>query len=219
LVGKSFKPTPVAQPRFMSRSGRSDDLSVLLYLVPFIVSGVYGLALWVQAGVSVQLPSSVYLTVTRDPIVFAIGTLAVLGGVVLEVNSAERPSRPAKLSSIGNTLQSIAAASLVLVLVSAIYANGTDVGGAATDFIVGRYGLVFPVMMVVLSYLITAQFSLRSLGAPKPLGIVALMLVPVALYEVGKRNTAAGLVVSLVLIVFGIYMFVRRDATSKAEKQ
>jgi len=204
----------------MSRVGSTDDVSVLLYLVPFIASGVYGIVLWVQAGISVQLPSAVYLTVTRDPIIFAIGTLAVFAGAFLEVNSTERSARREKLSSIGNTLQSIAAASLILVLISAIYANGTDLSGAATDFIVGRYGLVFPVMMVVLSYLITAQFNLGSIRSPQMIGIIALLLVPVSLYEIGRRQTALGLVISLALLVLGTYLFVRKNsASSKAEKQ
>ena len=204
----------------MSRDGSSDDVSVVLYLVPFIASGAYGIVLWLQAGFSVQLPSAVYLTVTRDPIIFAVGTLAVLAGAFLEVSSTERAARREKLSSIGNTLQSIAVASLVLVLISAIYANGADLSGAATDFIVGRYGLVFPVMMVVLSYLITAQFNIGSLRNPQMLGIIALLLVPVSLYEIGKRQTALGLVVSLALIVVGTYLFVRKNgAGSKAEKQ
>ncbi len=40
----------------MSGRGYSDDLTALLYLVPFAASGVYGLYLWVGAGLSALLP-------------------------------------------------------------------------------------------------------------------------------------------------------------------
>lgn len=202
----------------MSRSGFADDASALLYLLPFVASGVYGLVLWVQSGVSAVLPSAVYLTVTRDPILFAVGTVSVLLGVILEVRSADPAGRQAKLNALSSTLQSIAAASLVLVLASAVYANGFDLAGAATDFIVGRYGLVFPVMLVLFSYLVTAQFKLDSLRNPKVLAIVALLLVPVTIYELGKRQTVLGLAVSLVFLLVGLFLLLRGDGT-KAEKQ
>jgi len=197
----------------MSSRARFEDLATLLYLVPFLVSGIYGFVLWVQSGISPMLPSSVYLTVTRDPYVFIVGSIAILLGVLLEVNGTEPAQRVAKLSSLGSTLQYVAAASLVLVLICAWYANGfTDLSGAATDFIIGRYGLVFPAMLVLLSYLITAQFRLASLANRKVLALVALLLVPASLYEIGKRQITVGLALALLLLIIGlgIYLFPER---------
>jgi len=199
----------------MSSRGRSEDLATLLYLVPFLASGLYGLVLWVQGGISPMLPSSVYLTVTRDPYVFIVGSLAIMLGVVLEVNGTEPAQRPVKLSSLGSTLQYVAATSLALVLICAWYANGfTDLSGAATDFIIGRYGLVFPAMLVLLSYLITAQFRLASLADRKVLALVALLLVPASLYEIGKRQITVGLALALLLLIvgLGIYLFPEKKA-------
>jgi hypothetical protein len=197
----------------MSSRGRVEDISTLLYLVPFLLSGVYGLVLWVQGGVSAVLPTSVYLTVTRDPYVFIVGSLSIMLGVILEVNGTDPAGRSAKLASLGNTLQSIAAACLILVLLSAWYANGfTDVSGAATDFIIGRYGLVFPAMLVLLSYLITAQFRLASLANRKVLAIVAMLLVPASLYEIGRRQLFLGLVIAFLFLLVGVgaYLFPER---------
>ena len=194
----------------MSARGRYEDLSTILYLVPFAASGVYGLVLWVQNGISLFPTSSVYLGVTREPAIFMIGTGAVLLGVVLEVNGTDLALRRNKLAALSGTLQSMAAASLILVLLAAWYANGfTNLTGAATDFIVGRYGLVFPAMLVLLSYLISAQFKLASLSDRKTLGIVAMLLVPVSIYEIGRRQLFVGLLVALVLIVVGVgvYLF------------
>jgi hypothetical protein len=192
----------------MSKKVPLDDASVLLYMVPFILSGVYALYLWATSGISSVLPGSVYLTVTRDPIVFLVGTLGVMLGVVLDVHSSGSAGRPAKLGSVGNTLQTIAAASFILAVVCAFYANGfSDVSGAANDLLVGRFSLVFPAIMVLFSYLITARFNLVSLKGPTILGIIAMILAPASLYEVGKRNSTLGLAVAFVFMMTGIALF------------
>ncbi|MDA4119997.1 MAG: hypothetical protein OK436_05375 [Thaumarchaeota archaeon] len=205
----------------MATRGYADDISTLLFLVPFLASGIYGLVLWVQAGISPLLPTSVYLTVTRDPILFIIGSLSIMLGVMIEVSSADPTVRQAKLASIGNNLQSIAIASLVLVIISAFYANGfLDLSGAATDFIIGRYALVFPAMLVLLSYLLTARFRWSALMNRKVLAVVALLLVPASIYELGKRQPTLGLGGALVLLVVGVALFVipeRKKPAAKAE--
>jgi hypothetical protein len=205
----------------MATRGYAEDISTLLFLVPFVASAIYGLVLWVQAGISPLLPTSVYLTVTRDPVLFIIGTLSVLLGVMIEVNSADPSARQARLSSLGNNLQSIAIASLVLVVISAVYANGfLDLSGAATDFIVGRYGLVFPAMLVLLSYLLTARFKVSSLMNRKVLGVIALLLVPASIYELGKRQPTLGLGGALLLLIVGVALFVipeRKKPVANAE--
>ena len=204
----------------MSDSGRYGDLTAVLYLVPFLVSGVYGLYQWALVGFSLFLPTSVYLSVTRDPYVFIVGSVAIMLGVVLDTMGTEPPRRKARIASLGGTLQSVAVASLILVLVSAFYANGfLDLGGAASDFIVGRYGLVFPAVMVLLSYLITAQFRFSSLADPKVLGVIAMLLVPASIYEIGKRQLTVGLGIALVLMLLGVgvYLLPERKKEPPAE--
>lgn len=192
----------------MSKKVSSDDASTLLYMVPFIASGVYALYLWAASGISSVLPSSVYLTVTRDPILFLVGTFSVMLGVVLEVSSTGPAERPAKLGSLGNTLQTIAVASFILAFVCALYAHGfSGVSGAANDFVAGRFSLIFPVVMVLLSYLITARFNLTSLRTPTILGIVAMLLSPASLYEIGKRNSTLGRMAALVFLLAGVGLF------------
>ncbi len=196
----------------MSNKSLYSDASALLYLVPFVASGAYALYLWALGGITPILPTVVYLTVTRDPIVFMLGSLSVMLGVVLELSSTDPAERVAKLSSLGNTLQSIAAAGLVLALLCAWYANGfTDVSGAATDFIVGRFSLVFPAMMVLLSYFVTARFNLDSLRNRKVLGIIALLLVPASVYALGRRNTSLGLGAALVLFIVGLALLLMNN--------
>ena len=204
----------------MSSSGRYGDASAVLYLVPFVVSGAYGLYLWARAGISLVLPSSVYLTVTRDPYVFMAGSIAIMLAVVLDLSGTEQSQRKARLSSLGGTLQSIAVASLVLAVVGAFYANGfLNVTGAADDIIVGRYGLVFPAVMVLLSFLITVQFNFSSLRSPKVIGIVALLLVPASIYEIGKRQLGLGMGIAFVLMLAGLLMFILPQKRPRSEEE
>jgi hypothetical protein len=196
----------------VSLKTRSEDYSTILYLVPFIAAAVYGVVLWAQAGVSLTLPTSVYLAVTRDPYLFMLGSFAVMLGIVVEVNGADQKARTAKLASLGNTLQWMAVASLILILFFAWYANGfTDLNGMANDFIVGRYGLVFPVVLLLLSYLISAKIRLAPLFTRKALALLAVLLVPVPLYELGRRNLLAGLVVALLLLGGGLAVYLAPD--------
>jgi len=204
----------------MNIRGRYEDVSTLLYLVPIVVPIIYALVLWVQTGISPVLPSSVYLTVTRDPILFIGASLAVMLGVIIEVNGTEPGARSAKLTSLGGTLQSIAVASLVIVLIGALYANGfTDITGAATDFIVGRYGIVFPATLVLLSYLMTVRFKLPGVTRRQILAAIALLLVPVSLYEVGKRQTAFGVGIAFVLLVLGLALYLVPEKKPSSPKK
>ena len=192
----------------MSSRGYFGDISALLYLSPFAISGAYAIILWVRTGLSYFLPPSVYLTVTRDPIVFAIGTIAVILGVALDESSVEPSKRGDKVEGLGKTLQAMAFGSLVLAIASALYANGfRNISGAANDFTVGRYGLVFPVFLFLMSYLITAKVDLSSVRKPRVLGIVAMLLAPVSIYELGRRSPVVGLTIALVLIIAGAALF------------
>ena len=196
----------------MMNSRSSDDVSALLYLVPFVATGAYAIYLWVSAGISAILPSSVYLAVTRDPILFALGTFALLVGMVVDVRGADPAGRRAKMVSLGSMLQSMAAFSLFAVVVSALYANGGDLSGAADSILVGRFGLVFPAMLVLLSYLASADFGIGSLRLPRSMGAVAMLLVPAVLYEVGRRQIWAGLGAAVILLAVGLFLFLRKDS-------
>ena len=201
-------------------SRNSDDISALLYLVPFVAPGAYAIYLWASAGISATLPSSVYLTVTRDPILFAVGTFALFLGLILDVRGASPADRRSKVASLSSMLQSMAVFSLVVLVISALYANGGDVSGAADDILVGRFGLVFPALLVLLSYLETAEFGLTSLKTPKVMGVIAMLLVPAVLYEIGRRQIFVGLALGLVLFVAGSFLFLRKEPSKpKTEAQ
>lgn len=202
------------------RTLSNDDISTLLYIVPFALSAIYALVRWAGEGFTYFLPSTVYLDVTRDPYVFIVGTFAIFAGLAIEVRGTEPSKRNAKLHSLGGTLQTIAASSFVLAIICALYANGfTGVSAAASDVIVGRYALVFPVLLVLMSYLVTARFNFVSLGTRGAVGIILLLLVPVSLREVGKRNISLGLAGAFVLLILGLAVLLipRSKQSTKGE--
>jgi hypothetical protein len=203
----------------MSRKDFREDVPTLLYLFPFILNGLYGIYLWAKSGPSADLTNTVYLTVTRDPYVFAAGTLAVLLGAVVEVSWTELAGREAKAKSVATTLQIIALASVILALFSAWYFNGfRHISGTVNDFIVGRFSIVFPSFMVLMSYLMTVRVKTEALLDSKVLGVIAMVLAPAAVYEIGKHYTSVGLTVALILILVGAFMFLRSGG-KKTEQQ
>jgi hypothetical protein len=203
----------------MNRAETFDDVSTLLFFIPFAVPGVYALYLWAQRGLSLNLPSDIYLTVTRDPTVFLIGLFAVFAAVLIEVWITDVPKRRERLTSLSGSLQKLAAASFVLALISAFYANGTNVSAAFLDFEVGRYALVFPALLVLLSYLIVTPISTGSLGKRQFVGIVVLFLSAGVMYEVGKRNSLAGISAGFVLIVVGLLIIQLKNPKEPAEEE
>jgi len=202
----------------MSSRGRYEDASTLLFLVPFIASGADAIYLWVSSGISAKLPSSVYLDVTRDPYIFLVGILAVLAAVLLDVNGVDRQVRRERLAWTSGYLQKTAAACFVLSLVMAWYANGfLDLSGAAEDFVVGRYSIVFPVILVFFSYLVNPSLKVGGAASYKLLGFLALLAVPAVVYEVGKRDTVVGLASAVILMIVGVYLLIRTGTKPAAE--
>jgi len=204
----------------MTRRGRYEDLSTLLFLVPFMASGVYAVYLWAASGITLVLPTSVYLNVTRDPYVFLSGTLAVLVGLIIDLGGTEPTKRRDRLAWDSGFLQKVAAASFVLALVAAWYSNGfSDILGAAQDFVLGRYSIVFPALLVLLSYLVNPSLKLSGAASTKVLGFLAMLAVPAVIYEVGKRNPAVGLSTAALVMILGLYLLLRQSRPPGADSQ
>ena len=73
----------------------------------------------------------------------------------------------------------------------------------------GRYPLVFPALLVFLSFLILPSVRLQGANLKNLLVIVLLIASPAALYELGKRNTIAGLGVGLILLLAAAFLLLR----------
>jgi hypothetical protein len=188
---------------------RKGDLAFLLYATPFIINLAYALYLWAGVGISSMLPQLVFIQVAQSPFIFFIGLAAVLFGAVLDFNSVAPERRRNALFALSKRLQAIAILSIVLALIAAWYAAGFDLGVTFFNLLDGRYPLVFPALLVFFSFLILPAVRLEGANIKNFLVILLLIASPLALYEIGKRNTIAGLGVGLILLILAALLLVR----------
>jgi hypothetical protein len=208
---EEFKPSLGRAGESLSRptQGRNGDVALLLYAAPFILSFVYALYLWAQAGLSATLPSLVYIQVTQSPYIFLAGFAAVALACVIDF-SAEPPAlRKGAVLSLSRRLQGIAFLALFLAVLSAWYAAGFDVGTTGFNLLDGRYALVFPALLVFFSFVILPSVKLQGVNWNNLIVIVLLIASPAAVYELGKRNVPAGLGVGLILLLVAAFLLVR----------
>jgi hypothetical protein len=198
----------------ISRENR-EDVPFLLFLVPFAVSGLYAILLWVQTGVSATLPQTVFLQVTESPYVFLIGFVAVIFGVVLDVSSAEPYERRAKLARESTTIQIIAVTALILGLLSAWYAAGFDPGTAASNVLAGRYVIIFPALLIIFSFLMLPAVNIRRDQTNIILIAVLLLAIPLCVDEVGKRSFFAGMLLGVALLIAAIYLYLQSQMSNR----
>lgn len=188
------------------------DLAFFLYLTPFIATFLYTMYLWVQNGISPVLPQLVFLEVTQSPYLFLVGVVAVTLAGVLDVRDENPASRRAAVQRLSQRLQAIALACIVLAAIAAVYSSGGDLGNAFFNLLDGRYPLVFPALLVLMSFLILPAMDVSKLGpqAIRYLLVVILLLAsPLALHEVGKLDTVGGIGTSLVLLLAAAALFLR----------
>jgi len=188
---------------------RKGDIALFLYAAPFILNFVWALYLWSGTGLSRTLPQLVFLEVTQNPYLFFFGFAAVTFGALIDFNSEPPERRKSALSVLSRRLQAIAVLSIVLSFISAWYAANFDLGVTFFNLLDGRYPLVFPALLVFLSFVILPSVRLQGANAKNLLVVVLLVASPVAIHELGKRNTVAGLGVGLILILAAAFLLLR----------
>jgi hypothetical protein len=201
----------------MSSGSSRQDIPFLLFLVPFAISTVYALYLWATTGISAVLPSSVFLQVTENPYVFLVGFVAVMAAAALDIQFADPANRRTKLLQESSTLQKVAVVALILGLVSAWYAAGFDLGGAAANVAAGRYVIVFPALVILFSFLILPSVTVRRDQLRNVVIVLLLLAVPLAVDEIGKRDFFAGMGAAVALLALALYLYLttkRRDSKS-----
>jgi hypothetical protein len=189
------------------------DVALLLYAAPFILNFVYALYLWFGAGFSAIMPQLVYLEVTQSPYIFLAGFAAVALAVVIDFDSEPQSARKSSTAVLSRRLQLIALVSVILAFIAAWYSAGGDLGTGVLNMVDGRYPLVFPAVLVFLSFLILPSVKLQGANQKNLLIVILLIASPLALYELGKRDTIAGLGVGLILLLVAAFLLVnnKRD--------
>lgn len=190
-----------------------EDVGFLLSFVPFVASAAYALALWVPRGLSGVLPPEIFLSVTKDPVVFLVGYGAPLVGGIFEVRAAQKPAE--KVEAVARRLQLLALLSLILALLMAWYTTGYGPAGVALGLLVaGRYALLFPAALLLTSLgLGLAKTRDIDRKAVVTVGAVALLIASAIVLFTGSQTPAPWPLVvaaAAVLLVAGIMVLVGR---------
>jgi hypothetical protein len=193
----------------VTKADRNGVIALLLYAAPFILNFAYALYLWVGTGISAILPQLVFLEVTQNPYLFLAGFAAVSMAAVIDFNSEPPERKRIAVVTLSKRLQTIAVVSIVLAVLAALYAADFDASVMIFNLLDGRYPLVFPALLMFLSFLILPSVRLRGANMRNTLVVVLLIASPAALYELGKRNTIAGLGVGLILLLAAAYLLIR----------
>lgn len=202
-IGISSRPLGQA----LSKADVVEDVSFLLYSVPFVVSGLYALYLWLPKGLALSLPSDVYLMVTKDPLVFLLGFLAICVAVTVEVWMSASEARGAKVMENAKRMRWLALLCIALSLLSAWSATGYSLNllNFLGLYLEGRYAILFPALLIGVSFLIQPSFRFPVRGPTLffeaiPLGLT--ILSPLLLFYLSRLNFSSNVTFGTPLLTF-----------------
>ena len=191
---KSLKPTKIKTAIFIAPADNDlqkvengENVSFILYLVPLLLSASYALFLWISEGLSFTIPETVYLTVTKNPYIFLIGFLAICLAVLIEIFSSPTESKLIKLTDNARQIQFLAYICIGSVVVSVWSTSGysLNIGQFLQILLEGRYALIFPLMLFILSLILNPKLKINILSTNtliKNASIFLLIASPLIFY-------------------------------------
>ncbi|MEM2210838.1 MAG: hypothetical protein QW372_04425 [Nitrososphaerales archaeon] len=184
----------------MNKLEFAEDFAFILYLIPLILNGIYGILLWIQSGLSLTI---VYLMVSKDPYIFLIGLLVVYIATIIEVNLNPIDKRSIKLEENARRMQFLAIICIILAFLSAYFAVGYSLSDTIELILKGRYPLIYPTLLILTSYLISPRlkWSKPNLNQITKICAITLILIsPFILFLTWRSKMIWIIVYSLPLI-------------------
>ena len=216
----------------MSSKDFGEDAAFLLYLVPIVVSIIYGIVDWAETAKSSTMPPAAYLDVSKSPYLFLVALVAICLAVILEVRAASSPERNGIIQENITRMQILAVVVLIVSFFASVSAGGYDLATAFSLFLNGRYALIYAFFLIGISLLLSPKQVLGNLKAASLPDIVGMLLVagaPVLFYlalKVHLRLSVSAIgslivgIVGIVLLLAGSSLFGKRAASSPtAQKQ
>jgi hypothetical protein len=199
------------------KSELAEDVSFILFLLPLIITGGY---LLFASSIASGYDTDIYLSITRDPIIFMISILAVSVGTLVEIYSNPLSLREKKLEINARRMQWLAG---ITFLTSGV-AAWVSLGGSATLpaffglFLTARFPLIYSVLLAVLSSVLTLQFKIPSTESSlvvNSTSVIILLLAPVSflLGTTAQLPFALVVTVSVALLAVGIGLFAQANKT------
>jgi hypothetical protein len=207
-----------------------EDAAFLLYLVPVVISIIYGIVQWAITAKTSSMPGSAYLIVSKSPYLFLISLVAICLAIILEVRSAAVPDRSGIVEANTTRLQTLAVVVLVVSLLAGISAGGYDLATGFSYFVAGRYALIYAFFLIGISLLLAPKEVLgnfRIASVPDILGLLLVVGSPILFY-LGLKvhlsftvSTIGGLIVGIIgfVLLFGGGIFTGKKQTPAAPQK
>jgi hypothetical protein len=209
---KPLEPTKIKAAVFtafadigLQRAETTENISFILYLVPLISSTIYAISLWTSEGLSLTLPETVYLSVTKDPYLFLIGFLAICCAVLIEVYGSSKESRLSRIEANSRQLQILAVISISAAILSVWSTIGYsfNFSGILQIFLAGRYALIFPLMLFILAFLLNTSLKINLLSLSnltKNASLILMIASPLLFYGLWRIHVPWEGIISITLI-------------------
>lgn len=211
------------------RLDRGEDTAFFLYLVPIVASIAYGIVEWYQFGPkSYSMPGLAYVVVSKSPYLFLGSLIAVCLGFIIEVRAGTLDQRSDIVSTNASRMQLLAIIVLIISFAAGISAGGYNLGNGASNFLTGRYALIFAFFMIGFSVLLSPKQILGNAKitvAPEFVGLILMAASPFVFYGATKLKLsfsvagAAGIVTLLIgiaILVAGPKLLRRAKTAKKA---
>ena len=207
----------------LQKAETTENISFILYLVPLISSTIYAISLWTSEGLSLTLPETVYLSVTKDPYLFLISFLAICCAVLIEVFGSSKESRLSRIETNSKQIQILAVISFSAAVLSVWSTIGYsfDISRTLQILLAGRYALIFPLMLFILAFLLNTslKFNLLSFNnLMKNASFILMIASPLIFYGLWRIHVPWEGIISITLItlIIGVALILYKglDQTS-----
>lgn len=181
-----------------------EDIILILYLLPFLVSFSASIYFWSQRGFDPILFREVYLLVTENIILFFLGLVGVLLALTLALLKAGK-----KIKREADKLRMVALLSLFFSFLFGLIATNFSLDAFLALIFQGRYALIFPFTLLALSYLLSLSKPLNlKLNYIKALSIILFFLSLISLYLLWKINFNffITLIAALSIYILGLFL-------------
>jgi hypothetical protein len=199
------------------KSELAEDISFVLFLLPLILTGGY--VIWGSA-LSSGFNTDIYLSITRNPIIFAVSIGAVSAATLIEVYSNPSAVRETKLGINARRMQLLAGTTIFASVVAAWISSGSSatLPGVLGLFLSARFPLIFSVLLYVLSSVLSLQFKVPAIASNlivSSTSVVVLLLAPIFFFAGTTAQMPVALVAigSVSLLVLGIVLFAQANKT------
>ncbi len=215
----------------MSSKDYGEDAAFLLYLVPIVVSIIYGAVDWAETAKSSTMPPAAYLDVSKSPYLFLVSLVAICLAVILEVRAANSPERNGIVQANITRMQILAVVVLIISFLASVSAGGYDLPTAFSLFVGGRYALIYAFFLIGLSLLLAPKQVLGNFKAASLPDIVGMLLVagaPVLFYLAIKIHLRISIsaigslivgVLGIILLLTGSSLFGKKSSQPQTQKQ